>query len=86
MEGVSLYHLKNYNIVIEVNLPSSFYSYLSEDKNNDTRDTHAEMTNIYQNRMDEYIIKPNKSTIWGEIDDCVNQYMCILAVYLVTIV
>ena len=40
------------------------------------------MVNIFQHLMDEYIIKPNESTIWEETDGCAKQYRYAIALYL----
>ena len=57
MEGVVLDYLKNDNIIIEVIPSYELYSYFSEDKNQYAPDTHTNMITIYQNLMDEYVIK-----------------------------
>ena len=77
---------KNDNIFQEVNSSSEFYSQLRKDKKQDAPVTHAHRTNIHQKLMNEYIIKPNESTTWEEIDIGSNQYRFALAVYLVTTV
>ena len=57
MEGVVPDYLNNDKIVIEVNTTSEFYSYPSKDNNQDAPETQSNMMNIYQQRMDEYIMK-----------------------------
>ena len=39
---------------------------LVKNKNQDETDTNTHMKNIYQNLMDEYIIKSNELTLWDE--------------------
>ena len=47
MKVVVLDYYKNDNNVREVNPLSAFYSYLSEDNNQDAPDTHSHIMNIY---------------------------------------
>ena len=75
----------NNSIVAEGNLLSAFYSYLSEDNNQNVPDTHDYMINIYQTLMGVYIIKSNNSTVWEGKGGFAKQYRCALAVYLVEI-
>ena len=46
MEGVVMDYFNNYNIVREVNTSSTFHSYLGEDKNKDSIDTHTHMISL----------------------------------------
>ena len=46
-----------------LNSKSAFHSYLRKDNNQDEPDTHANMINIYQKLMDEYILKENDPTV-----------------------
>ena len=64
MKGVALDYLNNNKIVREINPLYKFYSYLSEDINQDAPDTHANMMNLYQNLMDKYMIK-SKLQLFG---------------------
>ena len=56
---------------------SEFYSYLSEENNQDetdTPDTHAQTINIHYQCLNKHILKMNKSNIYDETYGCENQY------------
>ena len=55
MEDVALDCLNNDNIFREVNLLYAFYSYPSENNQQDSPGTHDPMMNIYQKLMHGYI-------------------------------
>ena len=57
MTDVALEYFNNDNMVIDANSSYVFYSYLSEEKNQDTPDKNANTMNPYRKLMGEFIIK-----------------------------
>ena len=49
---------------IDSNSSYVFYSYLSEEKNQDTPDKNANTMNPYQKLIGEFVIKSNESNVW----------------------
>ena len=70
MTDVALEYFNNDNMVIYANSSYVFYSYLSEEKNQDTPDKNANKINPYQKLMGEFIIKANESNVWEKKSGC----------------
>ena len=72
-------------MVIDANFSYVFYSYLSEEKNQDTPDKNSNTMNPCQKLIGEFIIESNESNVWDKTVGCEKQYICPLTVYLMTI-
>ena len=59
MTDVALEYFNNDNMVIDANSSYVFYSYLSEETNQDTTDKNTNTMNPYRKLMGKFIIKSN---------------------------
>ena len=62
-----------------------FHSYISDDNEQDTCDSHAHMDHLFKKKLESGRLVSGKSTVWEYTDDCENQYMCALSIYLMTV-
>ena len=83
MEGISVEYFTN-SIDPGSNENYEFHSYISDDNEQDSCDSHAHMFHLIKN-FESGILVTGMSTVLEETDGCAKQYRCALAVYLMTV-
>ena len=61
------------------------HSYISDDNEQYVCDSHAHMVNLLEIFLGSGKLVSGMSTIWEDTDVCTKQYMCALAIYLMTV-
>ena len=61
-----------------------FHSYISYDNEQDSCDSHAHMVHLLL-FLESGIFVSGMSTVWEDTDGCSKEYMCALAIYLMTV-
>eukprot|EP00957_Ditylum_brightwellii_P135828 10360457-Ditylum_brightwellii.AAC.1 len=88
MEGASMeYYKKEEDDLIAFpdqvhKLISEFYSYLSDDSDQNAAKTTSHLDNMLVELVRRKIFSQKVSTIWEEMDGCTKQYRCATACYL----
>ena len=64
---------------------SEFHSYITDNNEQYACDSHAHMFHIFKTFLESGILVSGVSTVWEDKNGCAKQYMCALAVYLMTV-